>query len=140
VLRELNQILRATVNGEQKESEALGDQSAHGSEITPGVSPGKRRAIKPQLVVKRLYELTQGRDPIVWTDRGQHQNVGCTVLQAGEAKPVVDLRWSWDDGLWDSRGHGRAGRLPDRLSSASPGRQYPMNMQECDGGGQQSCR
>ena len=50
--------------------------------------------IKPQQVVKRLYELTKGRDPIVSTDVGQHQMWAAQYFKM--AKPN---RWLTSGGL-----------------------------------------
>src|SRR5919108_3023167 len=73
VLRELNQILRATVNGDQKGlRKPWWDQinewkAAH--PLTYQQDPDG--PIKPQHVIKRLFELTKERNPIVATDVGQ---------------------------------------------------------------------
>lgn len=75
VLQELNSVLRATVNGDQKElRKPWWDQlhewkTAH--PLTYQQDPDK--LVKPQYLIDRLYQLTKDRDPILSTDVGQHQ-------------------------------------------------------------------
>jgi acetolactate synthase-1/2/3 large subunit len=87
VLRELNQILRATVNGWDQihEWQQAHPLTYHQEQDGP---------IKPQQVVKRLYELTRDRDPIVATDVGQHQMWAAQYFKL--AKPN---RWLTSGGL-----------------------------------------
>lgn len=75
VLQELNQILRATVNGDQKElRKPWWDQiNAWRTEHPLRYDQPPDGKIKPQYVIDRLYQLTADRDPIVATDVGQHQ-------------------------------------------------------------------
>ncbi|RMH34864.1 MAG: biosynthetic-type acetolactate synthase large subunit [Nitrospirae bacterium] len=75
VLQELNQILRATVNGDQKElRKPWWDQiNAWRAEHPLRYDQPPDGKIKPQYVIDRLYQLTADRDPIVATDVGQHQ-------------------------------------------------------------------
>ncbi len=75
VLIELNNILRATVNGNQKEQrKPWWDQlSAWQQEHPLAYIQEPEAQIKPQYLIDRLYELTADRDPIVSTDVGQHQ-------------------------------------------------------------------
>ncbi len=75
VLRELIQTLRATVNGEQKAlRKPWWDQINEWRQAHPlAYEQDPNGVIKPQHVIKRLYELTKDRDPIVSTDVGQHQ-------------------------------------------------------------------
>ncbi|CAI4030861.1 acetolactate synthase/acetohydroxybutanoate synthase, catalytic subunit [Nitrospira tepida] len=96
VLQELNQILRATVNGEQKDlrkpwwDQIKEWQQAH--PLTYEQDPNGK--IKPQHVIKRLYELTKDRDPIVSTDVGQHQ-----MWTAQYFKLAKPNRWLTSGGL-----------------------------------------
>lgn len=96
VLRELNQILRATVNGEQKElRKPWWDQIREwqqGHPLTYQQEPDG--PIKPQHVIRRLYELTKDRDPIVSTDVGQHQ-----MWAAQYFKLAQPNRWLTSGGL-----------------------------------------
>ncbi len=75
VLQELNSVLRATVNGDQKElRKPWWDQlnewkTAHPLRYRQEVD----QLIKPQYLIDRVYQLTKDRDPIVSTDVGQHQ-------------------------------------------------------------------
>jgi acetolactate synthase-1/2/3 large subunit len=75
VLIELNNILRATVNGNQKEQrKPWWDQLAAWEHEHPlAYSQEPEAQIKPQYLIDRLYELTADRDPILATDVGQHQ-------------------------------------------------------------------
>ena len=75
VLIELNNILRATVNGNQQERrKPWWDQlSAWKHEHPLAYTQEPEAQIKPQYLINRLYELTADRDPIVSTDVGQHQ-------------------------------------------------------------------
>ncbi len=96
VLRELIQVLRASVNGEQKElrkpwTEQINDwRRAH--PLAYQQDPNGK--IKPQHVIKRLFELTKDRDPIVATDVGQHQMWSAQYFKL--AKP---RRWLTSGGL-----------------------------------------
>jgi acetolactate synthase-1/2/3 large subunit len=75
VLQELNHILRATVNGDQKElRKPWWDQiQAWRNEQPLRYDQDPNGQIKPQYLIDRLYHLTADRDPIVSTDVGQHQ-------------------------------------------------------------------
>ncbi|MCA9473094.1 MAG: biosynthetic-type acetolactate synthase large subunit [Nitrospirales bacterium] len=75
VLLELNNILRATVNGNQKERrKPWWDQlQAWQTEHPLHYDQDPEGQIKPQYLIERVYKLTEGRDPIVSTDVGQHQ-------------------------------------------------------------------
>ena len=75
VLQELNNVLRATVNGEQKElRKPWWDQlNAWKSDHPLAYHQDPSQLIKPQYLIDRLYQLTKDRDPIVSTDVGQHQ-------------------------------------------------------------------
>jgi len=96
VLRELNQILRATVNGNQKDlRKPWWDQIREWQQAHPlAYQQEPDGAIKPQHVVKRLYELTKDRDPIVATDVGQHQ-----MWTAQYFKLARPNRWLTSGGL-----------------------------------------
>ena len=75
VLQELNNILRATVNGDQKElRKPWWDQiQAWRNEHPLRYEQDQDGQIKPQYLIDRLYHLTADRNPIVSTDVGQHQ-------------------------------------------------------------------
>lgn len=75
VLRELNNVLRATVNGDQKElRKPWWDQIHEWQRDQPlRYEQNPDGQIKPQYLIDRLYQLTRDRDPIVSTDVGQHQ-------------------------------------------------------------------
>ena len=94
VLRELNQILRAT--GNQKDlRKPWWDQIREWQQAHPlAYQQEPDGAIKPQHVVKRLYELTKDRDPIVATDVGQHQ-----MWTAQYFKLARPNRWLTSGGL-----------------------------------------
>ena len=96
VLRELIQILRATVNGDQKElRKAWWNQIREWQQANPlAYQQEADGPIKPQHVIRRLYELTKDRDPIVSTDVGQHQMWAAQYFKL--AKPN---RWLTSGGL-----------------------------------------
>ena len=75
VLQELNTILRATVNGDQKElRKPWWDQiNAWRDEHPLKYEQDPNGLIKPQYLIDRVYQLTTDRNPIVATDVGQHQ-------------------------------------------------------------------
>ena len=75
VLQELNTILRATVNGDQKElRKPWWDQiNAWRDEHPLQYEQDPNGMIKPQYLIDRVYQLTADRNPIVATDVGQHQ-------------------------------------------------------------------
>jgi len=75
VLQALNHILRATVNGDQKElRKPWWDQiQAWRTEQPLRYDQDQDGPIKPQYLIDRVYHLTADRDPIVSTDVGQHQ-------------------------------------------------------------------
>ncbi len=96
VLRELIQTLRATVNGEQKAlRKPWWDQINEWRQAHPlAYEQDPNGVIKPQHVIKRLYELTKDRDPIVSTDVGQHQ-----MWTAQYFKLAKPNRWLTSGGL-----------------------------------------
>jgi acetolactate synthase-1/2/3 large subunit len=96
VLRELNQILKATVNGDQQElRKPWWDQIRDWQTAHPLMYQQEPNGpIKPQHVIKRLYELTKDRDPIVSTDVGQHQ-----MWAAQYFKLAHPNRWLTSGGL-----------------------------------------
>ena len=75
VLQELNSVLRATVNGDQKElRKPWWDQLNEWKTAHPlRYRQEGDQLIKPQYLIDRVYQLTKDRDPIVSTDVGQHQ-------------------------------------------------------------------
>ena len=75
VLQELNSVLRATVNGDQKElRKPWWDQLNEWKTAHPlSYQQDADKLIKPQYLIDRVYQLTKDRDPIVSTDVGQHQ-------------------------------------------------------------------
>ena len=133
VLRELNQILRASVNGEQKElrkpwwKQIREWESGHPLSYQQDADG----PIKPQHVVKRLYELTKDRDPIVSTDVGQHQMWAAQYFKL--AKPN---RWLTSGGLGTMgfgfpAAMGAQAAFPGRLVLCIAGDgSIQMNMQE----------
>jgi len=75
VVRELINVLRATVNGDQKEMrKPWWDQLNEWKTAHPlSYEQDPDKLIKPQYLIDRLYQLTKDRDPVVSTDVGQHQ-------------------------------------------------------------------
>ncbi len=133
VLRELNQILRATVNGEHKDlRKPWWDQIREWERAHPlAYQQDADGPIKPQHVVKRLYELTKDRDPIVSTDVGQHQMWAAQYFKL--AKPN---RWLTSGGLGTMgfgfpAAMGAQAAFPGRLVLCIAGDgSIQMNMQE----------
>ena len=133
VLRELNQILRASVNGEQKELRKPWWKQIREWEAAHPLSYQQEAdgPIKPQYVVKRLYELTKERDPIVATDVGQHQMWAAQYFKL--AKPN---RWLTSGGLGTMgfgfpAAMGAQAAFPGRLVLCIAGDgSIQMNMQE----------
>ncbi|MCC6139346.1 MAG: biosynthetic-type acetolactate synthase large subunit [Nitrospira sp.] len=133
VLRELNQILRASVNGEQKELRKPWWKQIREWEAAHPLAyqQNAEGPIKPQYVVKRLYELTKDRDPIVATDVGQHQMWAAQYFKL--AKPN---RWLTSGGLGTMgfgfpAAMGAQAAFPGRLVLCIAGDgSIQMNMQE----------
>ena len=75
VLQELNNMLRATVNGDQKElRKPWWDQLNEWRTKHPlKYEQDPKQLIKPQYLIDRVYQLTKDRDPVLSTDVGQHQ-------------------------------------------------------------------
>src|SRR5262244_3192421 len=96
VLRELNQILKATVNGDLKDiRKPWWDQIREWQHAHPLTYQQEANGpIKPQHVIWRLYDLTKDRDPIVSTDVGQHQ-----MWAAQYFKLAQPNRWLTSGGL-----------------------------------------
>ncbi len=133
VLRELNQILRASVNGEQKELRKPWWKQIREWEAAHPLAYQQEAngPIKPQHVVKRLYELTKDRDPIVSTDVGQHQ-----MWAAQYFKLAQPNRWLTSGGLGTMgfgfpAAMGAQAAFPGRLVLCIAGDgSIQMNMQE----------
>jgi acetolactate synthase-1/2/3 large subunit len=133
VLRELIQILKATVNGDQKElRKPWWDQIGEWQRAHPlKYEQDPNGAIKPQHVIKRLFELTKDRDPIVSTDVGQHQMWSAQYFKL--AKP---RRWLTSGGLGTMgfgfpAAMGAQAAYPDKLVLCVAGDgSVQMNMQE----------
>lgn len=75
VVQELNNVLRATVNGDQKElRKPWWDQLNEWKAAHPlSYEQDPEKLIKPQYLIDRVFQLTKDRDPVVATDVGQHQ-------------------------------------------------------------------
>jgi acetolactate synthase-1/2/3 large subunit len=133
VLRELIQILRATVNGDQRElRKPWWNQIHEWQQANPLVYQQEADGpIKPQYVIRRLYDLTKDRDPIVSTDVGQHQMWAAQYFKL--AKPN---RWLTSGGLGTMgfgfpAAMGAQAAFPGRLVLCIAGDgSIQMNMQE----------
>ena len=133
VLRELIQILRATVNGDQRElRKPWWDQIREWQQANPlAYQQEADGPIKPQHVIQRLYDLTKDRDPIVSTDVGQHQMWAAQYFKL--AKPN---RWLTSGGLGTMgfgfpAAMGAQAAFPGRLVLCIAGDgSIQMNMQE----------
>jgi len=133
VLRELIQILRATVNGDQKELRRAWWNQIHEWQLANPLTYQQDTdgPIKPQYIIKRLYDLTKDRDPIVSTDVGQHQMWAAQYFKL--AKPN---RWLTSGGLGTMgfgfpAAMGAQAAFPGRLVLCVAGDgSIQMNMQE----------
>jgi acetolactate synthase I/II/III large subunit len=133
VLRELIQILRATVNGDQQElRKPWWNQIREWQQAHPlAYQQEADGPIKPQHVIRRLYDLTKDRDPIVSTDVGQHQMWAAQYFKL--AKPN---RWLTSGGLGTMgfgfpAAMGAQAAFPGRLVLCIAGDgSIQMNMQE----------
>jgi acetolactate synthase I/II/III large subunit len=133
VLRELIQILRATVNGDQRELRKPWWNQIHEWQQAHPLTYQQETdgPIKPQHVIRRLYDLTKDRDPIVSTDVGQHQMWAAQYFKL--AKPN---RWLTSGGLGTMgfgfpAAMGAQAAFPGRLVLCIAGDgSIQMNMQE----------
>lgn len=133
VLRELIQVLKATVNGDQKDlRKPWWDQINEWQRAHPlTYDQDPKGPIKPQHAIKRLYELTKDRDPIVSTDVGQHQ-----MWSAQYFKLPSPRRWLTSGGLGTMgfgfpAAMGAQAAFPDKLVLCVAGDgSVQMNMQE----------
>ncbi|MDE3018249.1 MAG: biosynthetic-type acetolactate synthase large subunit [Nitrospirota bacterium] len=133
VLRELTQILRATVNGDQKDlRKPWLEQIREWQRSHPlAYEQDPNGAIKPQHLIKRVFELTKDRDPIVATDVGQHQMWSAQYFKL--AKPN---RWLTSGGLGTMgfgfpAAMGAQAAFPDKLVLCIAGDgSFQMNTQE----------
>jgi acetolactate synthase I/II/III large subunit len=133
VLRELIQVLKATVNGDQKDlRKPWWDQINEWQRAHPlAYDQDPKGPIKPQHAIKRLYELTKDRDPIVSTDVGQHQ-----MWSAQYFKLPSPRRWLTSGGLGTMgfgfpAAMGAQAAFPDKLVLCVAGDgSVQMNMQE----------
>jgi len=133
VLRELIQILRATVNGDQKDlRKPWLDQIREWQRANPlAYEQDPNGAIKPQHLIKRVFELTKDRDPIVSTDVGQHQ-----MWSAQYFKLARPNRWLTSGGLGTMgfgfpAAMGAQAAYPDKLVLCIAGDgSFQMNTQE----------
>ena len=133
VLRELIQVLKATVNGDQKDlRKPWWDQINEWQRAHPlTYDQDPTGSIKPQHAIKRLYELTKDRDPIVSTDVGQHQ-----MWSAQYFKLPNPRRWLTSGGLGTMgfgfpAAMGAQAAFPDKLVLCVAGDgSVQMNMQE----------
>lgn len=133
VLRELIQVLKATVNGDQKGlRKPWWDQINEWRQAHPlAYDQDSNGAIKPQHAIKRLYELTKDRDPIVSTDVGQHQMWSAQYFKLSKPR-----RWLTSGGLGTMgfgfpAAMGAQAAFPDKLVLCIAGDgSVQMNMQE----------
>jgi acetolactate synthase-1/2/3 large subunit len=133
VLRELIQVLKATVNGDQKDlRKPWWDQINEWRQAHPlSYELDPNGPIKPQHAIKRLYELTKDRDPIVSTDVGQHQMWSAQYFKLSKPR-----RWLTSGGLGTMgfgfpAAMGAQAAFPDKLVLCVAGDgSVQMNMQE----------
>jgi acetolactate synthase-1/2/3 large subunit len=132
VLRELNQYLKATTNGNQKEQRRPWWEQIEGWRTShPFSYKQDEKIIKPQYVIDTLYEMTKDRDPIVATDVGQHQMWAAQFFRLDHPR-----RWLTSGGL-GTMGFGFPAAIgaqkafPDKLVICVSGDgSFQMNLQE----------
>jgi acetolactate synthase-1/2/3 large subunit len=133
VLIELNNILRATVNGNQKEQrKPWWDQLAGWQQEHPLAYTQEPEAqIKPQYLIDRLYELTADRDPIVSTDVGQHQMWAAQYFKLKNPRTFLTSGGLGTMGFGFPAAMGAQAAFPDRLVLCIAGDgSIQMNTQE----------
>ena len=133
VLSELNTILRATVNGNQKEQrKPWWDQlEAWQREHPLAYNQDPDAQIKPQHLIDRLYELTADRDPILSTDVGQHQMWAAQYFKLKNPKTWLTSGGLGTMGFGFPAAMGAQAAFPDRLVLCIAGDgSIQMNTQE----------
>ena len=133
VLIELNNILRATVNGNHKEQrKPWWDQLAAWQHEHPlAYSQEPEAQIKPQYLIDRLYELTADRDPILSTDVGQHQMWAAQYFKLKNPRTWLTSGGLGTMGFGFPAAMGAQAAFPDRLVLCIAGDgSIQMNTQE----------
>jgi acetolactate synthase-1/2/3 large subunit len=133
VLSELNTILRATVNGNQKEQrKPWWDQlEAWQREHPLAYNQDPDAQIKPQYLIDRLYELTADRDPILATDVGQHQMWAAQYFKLQNPKTFLTSGGLGTMGFGFPAAMGAQAAFPNRLVLCIAGDgSIQMNTQE----------
>jgi acetolactate synthase-1/2/3 large subunit len=133
VLIELNNILRATVNGNQREQrKPWWDQLAAWQQEHPLAYTQEPEAqIKPQYLIDRLYELTADRDPILSTDVGQHQMWAAQYFKLKNPRTWLTSGGLGTMGFGFPAAMGAQAAFPDRLVLCIAGDgSIQMNTQE----------
>ncbi len=133
VLTELNNILRATVNGDQQEQrKPWWDQLKAWQEEHPlAYSQEHDAQIKPQYLIDRLYELTADRDPILSTDVGQHQMWAAQYFKLKSPRTWLTSGGLGTMGFGFPAAMGAQAAFPDRLVLCIAGDgSVQMNTQE----------
>ena len=133
VLAELTQALKISIDGHTKDRrESWWSQLREWADQYPlTYSQADDKAIKPQYVIDRLYQLTTGSDPILSTDVGQHQMWAAQYFKLEQPR-----RWLTSGGL-GTMGFGFPAAMG--AQQAYPGRlvlcvsgdgSFQMNLQE----------
>ncbi len=133
VLTELNNILRATVNGNQKERrKPWWDQLTAWQEEHPlAYQQDPEGQIKPQFLIDRVYQLTADRDPILSTDVGQHQMWSAQYFKLKNPRTWLTSGGLGTMGFGFPAAMGAQAAFPDRLVLCIAGDgSIQMNTQE----------
>jgi len=133
VLRELLQVLRATVNGDQKDlRKPWWDQINEWQRAHPlAYEQDPDKAIKPQHLIKRVFELTKDRDPIVATDVGQHQMWSAQYFRLAKPRRWLTSGGFGTMGFGFPAAMGAQAAFPDKLVVCIAGDgSFQMNTQE----------
>jgi acetolactate synthase-1/2/3 large subunit len=131
VLRELNQVLKATVNGNLKDVRyPWFKQIEEWNAKHPLTYTQAENIIKPQYVIDMIYRLTQG-DAIITSDVGQHQMWTAQFYKFAKPRTWINSGGLGTMGYGFPAALGAQKAFPDRLVICIAGDgSFQMNLQE----------
>ncbi len=134
VLRELIQILRASLNGGHRNEELKPwwNQLEEWTKKHPmSYQQDPDGKIKPQYLIDRLYQLTKDQNPIVATDVGQHQMWAAQFFKLDQPRTWLTSGGLGTMGFGFPAALGAQAAFPNRLVLAIVGDgSFQMNLQE----------
>ena len=133
VLRELNQLLEASVNGRRREElKPWWNQIEEWRKQHPlSYKQETDQKIKPQFVIDRLYQFTKDQNPIVATDVGQHQMWAAQFFKLDHPRTWLTSGGLGTMGFGFPAALGAQMAFPGRLVLAVVGDgSFQMNLQE----------